>query len=50
MAITNQERFGKALEILNQGMLSFVDLEPKQEFGAKWTDGRPRQHAYLAPD
>jgi predicted AAA+ superfamily ATPase len=38
MAITNHERVGKALEIVNQGMLPYLEREMKTEFGSKWHD------------
>ncbi|MFO7663327.1 MAG: DUF499 domain-containing protein, partial [Chloroflexota bacterium] len=36
MAITNHERVGKALELLNQGLLPFLEREMKAKFGGKW--------------
>ncbi|MFH2056225.1 MAG: Swt1 family HEPN domain-containing protein, partial [bacterium] len=38
MAITNHERIGKALELLNAGMLPFVEREMKSVFKKKWLD------------
>jgi predicted AAA+ superfamily ATPase len=37
MAITNQERIGKALDRLKTGLRPFVEREMKSKFGAKWT-------------
>lgn len=36
MAITNQERIGKALELLKDGLRPFVERELKAAFGDKW--------------
>lgn len=36
MAITNHERVGKALEILNGGLTPFVERELKSTYQAKW--------------
>ena len=38
MAITNHERVGKALDVLNQGLLPFMEREMKAHFGKKWLD------------
>lgn len=38
MAITNHERVGKALDLLNQGLLPFLEREMEVEFKGKWTD------------
>lgn len=38
MAITNHERIGKALELLNQGLLPFLEREMKAQFKSKWLD------------
>jgi hypothetical protein len=37
MAISNQERVGKALELLKQGLRPFVERELKAYHGASWT-------------
>lgn len=36
MAITNQERVGRALELLRDGLRPFVEREMKAAFGDKW--------------
>lgn len=36
MAITNQERVGKALELLKSGLRPFVEREMKAQYGDKW--------------
>ncbi|MGQ9483275.1 MAG: Swt1 family HEPN domain-containing protein [Chloroflexus sp.] len=36
MAITNQERIGKALELLRQGLLPFVERELQTQYGKYW--------------
>ncbi|MGK2959087.1 MAG: Swt1 family HEPN domain-containing protein [Acidimicrobiales bacterium] len=36
MAITNQERVGKALELLKSGLRPFVEREMKAQYGEKW--------------
>src|SRR4051812_12428266 len=36
MAITNQERVGKALEILRDGLRPFVEREMKAVYGPTW--------------
>src|SRR5690349_20249728 len=36
MAITNQERVGKALELLRDGLRPFVEREMKAVHGEKW--------------
>src|ERR1043165_9316187 len=36
MAITNQERVGKALDLLKIGLRPFVEREMQSQFGAKW--------------
>ncbi|MDZ4722309.1 MAG: Swt1 family HEPN domain-containing protein [candidate division Zixibacteria bacterium] len=38
MAITNHERVGKALELLNLGLLPFIEREMKSNFGDSWID------------
>ncbi len=38
MAITNRDRVGKALEILGNGLASFVERELKSVLGDKWQD------------
>jgi hypothetical protein len=38
MAITNHERVGKALDLLNVGLKPFVEREMKAIHGDKWTD------------
>ena len=38
MAITNHERIGKALEILNKGLLPFVEQELQAHFGDNWLE------------
>lgn len=36
MAITNQERVGKALDLLKEGLRPFIEREMKSAFGEKW--------------
>ena len=36
MAITNQERIGRALELLRDGLRPFVEREMQAAFGEKW--------------
>ncbi|MGO3933092.1 Swt1 family HEPN domain-containing protein [Rhodopseudomonas pseudopalustris] len=36
MAVTNQERVGKALDLLKAGLRPFVEREMNSKFGAKW--------------
>ena len=36
MAITNQERVGKALDLLKEGLRSFVEREMKAQYSEKW--------------
>jgi predicted AAA+ superfamily ATPase len=36
MAITNQERIGKALDLLKAGLRPFVEREMQAQFGEKW--------------
>ncbi|MBM3792128.1 MAG: ATP-binding protein, partial [Acidobacteria bacterium] len=36
MALSNHERIGKALELLNQGLFPFVEREMKAQFGDRW--------------
>ncbi len=38
MAQTNQERIGKALDLLNKGLKPFVEQEMKAAYGAHWLD------------
>ena len=38
MAITNRERIGKALDLLNEGLRPFVERELKGVHGNKWED------------
>ena len=38
MAITNRERVGKALDLLNEGLRPFVERELKGVHGNKWED------------
>ena len=38
MAITNHERVGKAMELLKDGLVPFVEREMKSEHGAGWFD------------
>ncbi len=38
MAITNRERIGKALDLLNEGLRPFVERELKGVHGDKWED------------
>ncbi len=38
MATTNHERVSKALELLNQGLLPYLEQEMKAHFGKKWLD------------
>src|SRR5208282_492208 len=43
MAITNHERVGKALDLLNAGLRSFVERELKATYKDRWTETtRPR--------
>ena len=48
MAITNRERVGKALDLLNAGLLPFVERELKAVHGDRWTEvaaeGQPTEH------
>lgn len=36
MAVTNQERVGRALELLKAGLRPFVERELKAQYGDKW--------------
>jgi hypothetical protein len=36
MAQSNHERVGKALEILNKGLLPFIEREMQIVYGARW--------------
>jgi hypothetical protein len=38
MALSNSERIGKALELLANGLLPFVEREMKAKYNAKWED------------
>jgi len=38
MAITNHERVGKALDLLNEGIQPFVEQEMKAHFGDQWVE------------
>ncbi len=38
MAITNRERVGKALDLLNEGLRPFVERELKAVHGNKWEE------------
>lgn len=38
MAVSNHERVRKALELLNQGLLPFIEREMKSVHGDNWTD------------
>ncbi|RJP20345.1 MAG: hypothetical protein C4527_25310 [Candidatus Omnitrophota bacterium] len=38
MAMTNRERVGKALEILNRGLSLFVEEELKSQYGDSWLE------------
>jgi predicted AAA+ superfamily ATPase len=38
MAITNRERVGKALDLLNDGLLPFVERELKSVYGDRWQE------------
>ena len=38
MALSNRDRVGKALELLNVGLKPFVEREMEQEHGDKWQD------------
>src|SRR6267142_2540867 len=38
MAITNHERVGKAMELLNAGLSSFVERELKASFDKRWLE------------
>ena len=38
MAITNRDRFGKALEILGDGLAPFVERELKSVLATKWQE------------
>jgi len=37
MAITNQERVGKAMELLRDGLRPFVEREMNAQFGERWS-------------
>jgi hypothetical protein len=36
MAISNHERVGKALDLLKEGLVPFVERELKSRFGSEW--------------
>ncbi len=38
MAITNRERVGKALDLLNVGLLPFVERELKAVYADRWQE------------
>jgi len=38
MAMTNHERVGRALSLLNEGLMPFVERELKAEYGEKWEE------------
>ena len=54
MAITNRERIGKALDLLNEGLRPFVERELKGVHGNKWEDvareGQPPERGKKTPD
>jgi hypothetical protein len=47
MAITNQERVGKAMELLRTGIAPFIEREFKSRYPEKVAD---EAHRYLADD
>ena len=53
MAITNRERIGKALDLLNEGLRPFVERELKGVHGNKWEDvareGQPPERGKKNP-
>ena len=53
MAITNRERIGKALDLLNEGLRPFVERELKGVHGDKWEDvareGQPPERGKKKP-
>lgn len=38
MALSNRDRVGKSLELLNEGLRPFVEREMQQEHGDRWQD------------
>ena len=38
MAITNRERVGKALDLLNEGLLPFVERELQAVYADRWQE------------
>ena len=55
MAVTNQERVGKAMELLRQGLAPFVALQPhynlmhRDEYEGDLQDLCAREHLACAP-
>jgi hypothetical protein len=53
MAITNRERVGKALDLLNDGLLPFVERELKAVYADRWQEiareGQPPERAAKKP-
>ena len=45
MAITNRERVGKALDLLNEGLLPFVERELQAVYADRWQEDRTRRAA-----